>query len=265
MNIALPAIVIFVLLLPGFIVRSRFKRAERVSLDYSPFGQVVTQAVLWTSILHIVWLCLAYQFLDQRLQTDLLFKLMSSDTAGQTKAIESVAKQDVRIATYFFTILLFAYVAPAIARRCIIRFRLDHRDSAIGSLLRFNHAPWYYLLTGADFDKDNEPDLISVAAIVDAAGVATLYTGVLEDFFFDQDGALDRVVLSNVARRQLVSDKSPVTNGSEEPAQQRFYSVDGDYFVLRYSEAITLNIQYVKLRDVPTSTLDDSSPEEDVS
>lgn len=260
MNIALPAIVIFILLLPGFIVRSRFKRAERVSLDYSPFGQVVTQAVLWTAILHIVWLYLAYQFLDQRLQTDILFKLLSSDTAGQTKAIELIAKQDVRIAAYFFTILVFAYVAPAIARRAIIYFRMDRRDSAIGSLLRFNHAPWYYLLTGADFDKNNEPDLISVAAIVDAAGVATLYTGVLEDFFFDQDGGLDRLVLSNVARRQLESDKSLATDASEDSVQERFYAVDGDYFVLRYSEAITLNIQYVKLRDVATSAPDQSLP-----
>jgi hypothetical protein len=260
MNIALPAIVIFILLLPGFIVRSRFKRAERVSLDYSPFGQVVTQAVLWTSILHIVWLCFAYQVLDQRLQTDLLFKLLSSDTSGQTKALEAIAKQDARIAAYFFTILLFAYVAPAIARRGITYFRMDQKDSVIGSLLRFNHAPWYYLLTGADFDKDNEPDLISVAAIVDAAGVATLYTGVLEDFFFDQDGALDRLILSNVARRQLESDKSLTPDASLDLAQQRFYAVDGDYFVLRYSEAITLNIQYVKLSDVTTSAPDPSLP-----
>lgn len=260
MNIALPAIVIFILLLPGFLVRSRFKRAERVSLDYSPFGQVVTQAVIWTLILHIVWPCFAYKFLDQRLQTDLLFKLLSSDVAGQTKAIESLAKQDVQIATYFFTILLFAYIAPSIARHCITHFRMDKKDSAIGSLLRFNHAPWYYLLTGADFDKYQKPDLISVAAIVDAAGVATLYTGVLEDFFFDQDGALDRLILSNVARRQLESDKSLEADAAADSAPQRFYVVDGDYFVLRYSEAITLNIQYVKLSDVSNLALDPSLP-----
>jgi hypothetical protein len=34
MNLALPALVVFVLLLPGFLARSRFKRIERSSLDF---------------------------------------------------------------------------------------------------------------------------------------------------------------------------------------------------------------------------------------
>ena len=263
MNIALPAITIFVLLLPGFIVRSRFKRAERTSLDYSPFGQVVTQAVLWTCVLHSMWLSAAYLFLNQRLQTELLFRLLSSDTAGQTKAIETIAKQDFWIAIYFVSILLFSYLVPAFARRCIIRWRLDSSKSVLGNVFRFNQAPWYYLLTGADFDKKSQPDLISVAAIVDAAGLATLYTGVLEDFFFDQDGALDRLVLSNVSRRQLNADKPASIAEKDEAEQPRFYSVDGDYFVLRYSEAITLNIQYVKLQDMNNSTGDESLLQDD--
>ena len=41
MNVALPALVIFLLVLPGFVFRSRFKRAERTALDYAPFGRVV--------------------------------------------------------------------------------------------------------------------------------------------------------------------------------------------------------------------------------
>jgi hypothetical protein len=248
MNIALPAIIIFALLLPGFIVRSRFKRAERASLDYSPFGQVVTEAVLWACVLHLVWLSAAYLFLGQRFITEQLFRLLSADPAGQTRAIEWVGKRDVWIAIYFITILAFAYLAPAIARTAIIHWRLDRSQSPIGFLFRFKQAPWYYLLTGADFSEADKPDFISVAAIVDTAGAATLYTGVLEDFFFDEGGALDRLVLSNVSRRQLTSDKV-VSLDMEEVNEMRFYAVEGDYFVLRYSEAITLNIQYLKLQE----------------
>ena len=84
--------------------------------------------------------------------------------------------------------------------------------------------------------------------MVDAAGAATLYTGVLEDFFFDEGRALDRLVLSNVSRRQLTSDKM-IAPDMNEVNEMRFYAVEGDYFVLRYSEAITLNIQYLKLQE----------------
>jgi hypothetical protein len=36
-----------------------------------------------------------------------------------------------------------------------------------------------------------------------------------------------------------------------EQQEERFYPIDGDNFVLRYSEAITLNVQYVKLTAEP--------------
>jgi hypothetical protein len=57
-------------------------------------------------------------------------------------------------------------------------------------------------------------------------------------------------------RRPIGSDKG--TTPSDTSANfTRFYQVDGDYFVLRYTEAITFNVQYIKLASdtnvVPTS------------
>ena len=59
MNVALPALIVFFLLLPGFVFRTNLKRAERTSLDFSPFGQVVAEGTLWASVLHFVWLSLS--------------------------------------------------------------------------------------------------------------------------------------------------------------------------------------------------------------
>ncbi len=53
MNVALPTLILFVVLLPGFIFRSGLKRAERISIDFSPFGRVVAEAVLWAILLHL--------------------------------------------------------------------------------------------------------------------------------------------------------------------------------------------------------------------
>ena len=60
MNVALAALIVFFLLLPGFIFRSNLKRAERTSLDFSPFGQVVAEGMLWATVLHFSWIGLSH-------------------------------------------------------------------------------------------------------------------------------------------------------------------------------------------------------------
>jgi len=81
---------------------------------------------------------------------------------------------------------------------------------------------------------------------VNVSGKAYLYTGILEEFFVNAEGKLDRVVLQEVMRRPIAADKNAPEAEAGAPSP-RFYPIDGDYFVLRYSEAITLNIEYVKL------------------
>jgi|SRR5581483_8276870 len=245
MNVALPALIVFFVLLPGFLFRSRFKRAERLSLDYSPFGQVVTQAVLWAAVLHAVWLAGTWLVAHRTVRADVLLKLVSSDSALHADAIQAVAADIPRVTWYFASLLVFAYVMPTVARLAIIHWRLDRQAAPLSRLLRFHAAPWYYLLTGADFAADDTPDFIAVSAIVDAAGRPMLYYGILDDFYLDQDGRLDRLVLEKAMRRPLESDK--VALDGTDRLTERFYAIDGDYFVLRYAEAITLNIEYIKL------------------
>ncbi|MDQ6877285.1 MAG: hypothetical protein M3082_06230 [Candidatus Dormibacteraeota bacterium] len=246
MNVALPALVLFLVLLPGFVVRSRFKRAERASLDYSPFGQVVTEAVLWAGVLHAVWLWACDHLVGYVLKPDVLMRLLSADPVGQSLAAGEVAKAWTPISGYFASLFAAAYLLPAAVRYGITALRLDRTGHPLSPLCRFNRAPWYYLLTGADFEKSEAPDLIAVSAVVDAAGAPVLYNGFLDDFYLAEDGTLDRMILQGVTRRPFDADKN--ANGGTSSAD-RFYPVDGDYFVLRYSEAITLNVEYIKLSD----------------
>lgn len=244
MNVALPALVVFVLLLPGFIARSRIKRAERLSLDYSPFGQVVTEAVVWAAGLHLVWVAATNAFTTWQFRPEIALTLLSSDTSVQTQALHAVAAQAPWVTLYLVTLLAAAYLVPSALRRFISWRRLDRLGSPWGAWLRFSGAPWYYLLSGADFPRGRSPDLIAISAIVSVAGKPYLYSGILDDYYLDQDGRLDRLILEQVMRRPLDRDKP----GAETPDEgSRFYPIDGDYFVLRYSEAITLNVEYILL------------------
>lgn len=76
MNVALPAFVIFLLLLPGFIFRTQLKRAERTSLDYSPFGQVAAEAVMWALMAHLLWLSIGAVAFLRRLEPTTLMNLL---------------------------------------------------------------------------------------------------------------------------------------------------------------------------------------------
>lgn len=259
MNLALPALLVFALLLPGFVFRSRFKRAERVSLDYSPFGQVVTQAVLWSAALHTAWLGGAYLLLGQRLDTGALLGLLVSSPVLQERSVQAVAGRDGRVALYFGSLLVFAWLAPSLLRAVVVHYRLDRHQSWFARFFRFTGAPWYYLLTGADFrSREEEPDLIYVTAIVNAAGAPMLYRGVVDDFVVGEDGQLDRLVLQNTTRRPLAADKPspgelPARDSwrTSAPVPERFYTIDGDFLVLRYSEMLTLNVEYVTLAPAP--------------
>ncbi|QBE63026.1 DUF6338 family protein [Pseudoduganella lutea] len=244
MNVALPALIVFLVLLPGFIFRIRFKRVERTSLDFSPFGRIAAGAVMSAAVAHVAWLTLSYLLFGQRFDPLVLMQLLSSAPASQIEAARAVADDFDWIAAYFVTLLFASFVVPMLLRVAITRYRLDRAASPLRAMLRFHEAPWYYLLTGADFGEDDAPDFVIVAAIVEVGKEAVLYTGVLDNFYFDSEGQLDRLVLQNVARRALANDKDA---GGVVDDASRFYQVDGDSFVLRYSEMITLNVQYVHL------------------
>jgi hypothetical protein len=249
LNIALPALVVFLVLLPGFVARSQIKRVERQLLDYSPFGVVVTEALLWAGALHLIWLSVTALAFDRNLAGEHLIGLISSNQQLQAEAIRHFGAQTGEIAWYFGTQFVAAYGLPKVIRLLITKHRLDRFDAPFSSLFRFNRAPWYYLLSGADFSEENVPDLIAISAVVDVAGEPTLFLGYLDDYFIDAEGKLDRLVLEVVQRRPIAADKG---NGADD--SQRFYAIDGDSFVLRYDQVITLNVRYVKLSDASPGT-----------
>jgi hypothetical protein len=82
---------------------------------------------------------------------------------------------------------------------------------------------------------------------VDHASGSYLYRGIVSDFTFDRDGALDTVVLTDAHRRKLVDDRQegepPSHVGPSEP-DERYYEIRGDFLVLRYAEIRTLNLDY---------------------
>lgn len=253
MNLALPAVVVFALLLPGFVFRSRLKRVERTSIDYSPFGRAVTEAVIIAAAAHALCLVVVWFAFGRYLDLGLLLRLLAPGPAP-LEAINAIAGQGQWIAEYFAVLYIASWLLPTAVRATITGLRLDREGHWLSPVARFRDAPWYYLLTGADFAADELPDCIQIAAVVEVGKSAILYRGTLEEWFVNpDDGQLDRLVLSAATRRLLADDKRPDAEDGEAPAPigsiERFYEIDGDYFVLRYADIVSLNVQYVKFTE----------------
>lgn len=272
MNIALPAIVVFFLILPGFIVRARFKLTQNESLDYSPFGQVVVQALILAGFLYVLWLCGSSILFDKSLNWNTLLHLLASHPEAQSDAITEAAKDINWVAWYFGSLILVCFVLPPFVRQKIVHHRLDRfipensegNDTTccsrlrrhLANILRFRDAPWYYLLSGADEEK--KPEGIYVSAIVHVGSRAILYYGLLDDYILDSHGQLDRFILRNVLRWNL---KEYDSTSDEVTRNALAFYIPGDLIVLRYNDTVTVSIDYFYKADLNTVTSSPNLPE----
>lgn len=268
MNFALPAVVILVLVLPGFAFRSGLGLREGSRINYSPFGEVFFRSLVAAALLHAAVLVVTYYCVGKSVRLDILMRLMST---GATVDDQQVIQRDVRwIIAYFVALYAAAVLIPVVWRFIVTRFRLDRSGWGWRAWFRFENANWYYLLSGIYDAEGGRPDFIQIAVVVPIGNECFLYTGILEDYFTDADGQLDRLVISAAARRLIGKDAIAAKAGKRSSkfrralrnksirwkksrhrdaaamSGERFYPIMGHYLVIHYDEVITLNVHYVK-------------------
>ena len=90
---------------------------------------------------------------------------------------------------------------------------------------------------------ETEVVFVTIQAIHEIAGEAYLYQGVLEEWHFDDDGRLDRVILTDAARRPLAKDSPPElcepdisTDSDDYLEDPRYVNIETDYCIFRVDE-----------------------------
>lgn len=241
MDIALPAIIVFLLITPGFIFRAQFKVAERETFDFSPFGRVVGQAFLWTLLLHGLWLTLAHMIFGLELNNKTLVDLLTSEP--EKISFENLSEDITKVTLYFSSLYFFCWIVPPILRAIIIRYRLDREDTNWGLLFHMD-APWHYILSGGNLE--NTPDMVFVSVIVKVGEEPIIYKGILYDYIVDRHtGELNRIVLSGTYRWKL----STYDDAPPDKKMDLGTLIIGNLFVISYEDIITLNIEYLNARD----------------
>ena len=267
MSFAFPALLVFLLVLPGIILRYSYARgpwgwASPTSLRR--VSEELAYGVAFALVLHAAWLVLV-RALGFRPDVQAMVLLLVGNFGEGERHLErvvgSVSSHYPWVVGYLVTLYGAAATVGNIGHRVVRRLKLDHQTKTF----RFDNY-WFYMLTGEVLDfrenagEGRRVDGVYLSGVVDHASGSYLYRGIVSDFTFDRDGGLDTIVLADSHRRRLTDDRAegaPRAAVGPEVPDERYYEIRGDFLVLRYSELRTLNLDYFAV------TLEESPPLEE--
>ena len=278
-SVALPALIAFLAVLPGFIFLNRYNSFEGETLPYPPFGAATALAVSVALIANALWLVLIDRLPWFRpVSTEVILQIATGNELANSlkQAIPSLQT----ILSYFLSLYAAVFLAAEGLKGAVSKFGLD----ILYSPLRF-HSHWFNLLRGrnrlalqalhekkppnarlpdsscAEFEtflgsldveaqeaktlaqdaerhRFNDYFFARVDLIVKIEGEgAFIYKGIVDAFYFDRKGGLDRLVLTDASRRRLQPDGN--LQGDET-----FKPIYGDILIIRYEHIININIAY---------------------
>jgi hypothetical protein len=264
MSIFFGALVLSLLLLPGFIFRMGYLAKPFASRSFSSsFIEELLFSLLPAFFLQVCGYLIVKSFATVDERTFLLL-LVNSDKAA---AGNSISGDSIwRFAVYFFALSGCALGLGFIMRAIALRTRLHLRYS----LFRI-YNEWQIYFDGWILDYPDEAgDRKNVRikwldVLVENADGAFIYSGFLEQYVIGKDESLDRVYLRAVRRRRMKDDAMPqnadIPDASEsreenydistdgdaalnERFDKRYYFMPGDFFMIPGTEIKSINITY---------------------
>lgn len=248
MNVAFPAIFLFLLLSPGILFHRHYQPREVRAADMSPFGTTVVTVAIASLICNATTMAVAVHWLGYEFHLGQMVRLLvdgrvATNDSGLSSVFHRLDQYPTEPLLFFVAANLLAGTAAALWRVLVKRLRLDHYYTHLRP-----PAPWHYIFSGVDV-VDFVPDAVIVAALVPLKESTYLFTGLLRDYEVTEKGELDRIVISQAARRRLDDDRKSDNSASRLSPENfdRFYPIEGDTLVLRASEFMTLNVKFLVL------------------
>jgi hypothetical protein len=237
MNIAFPAFFILALIIPGFIFLNSYEKVENTTIEKKPFDVSSSLAFFYALMLHAFLITVMTLLTDTVVNYEICLKLLTGTKTLPAADLAIVKDSALPIFLYFASAYLLSFIFGKLVQKVI--FALNPYKS---SKYAFD-TPWYYELKGKLSETQNA-QLIKISCLVDSNDGAFLYYGVLEDFYLDSSGKLNRLVLSGAMRRALNQDES-----SEPDTSARFYEIKGDRLILKYEDVKNVNIEYLYITE----------------
>ncbi len=261
MNIAFPALLIFLLILPGILFRYAYRKGFwRSPVRLHSVSEEFTQGVFLALIIHFIALLVIKTLFKVEIRFDSLLLLLTGWPGLSDQYIidyiDSAVTVPYAVLGYAIAINAISYLLGFGLHWFVRRCRLDLRYDR----LRFDNE-WHYLFSGEAVvftipRKDRKFTIIRellheyrdavtvITCIVNLHDASYFYLGVLWDYYFDRSGQLDKILLSTAQMRKI--DLVP-DNG--EDAEETFQNVRGDNLILKYENIINLSVEYILLSE----------------
>lgn len=256
MNLAFSALLLLLLLLPGFILIYTYSRGfwSTSPVSFQRATESIAIALVCACVLHLVWSGAARLLFGVSVDVTVVLKLLLNaygpDDQDFAPTIQATVDGLPGATMYLLSLYAFSAFLGWVGHKIVRRARLDRRFR----VLRFNN-DWHYLLSGEILEFPElkmQPfplDGVYLSAVVQHQEHDYLYRGIVRDFSYGSDGQLERVILVAAHRRLLDRDRK---EGEERPTgygfDRRYYPIEGDFFILRYADMKTVNIEYIALR-----------------
>ncbi len=218
MNFAFGTLLILILLTPGFLLRYAFLKGPYSRKNHKPS---LPDEIIWSVIPAFLLQLSGYALLEAMGYTialkDLYLLIIGSDKVS----FEILSAGILPFMIYAVIQMIIAFYIGSASRWAVGKFGLDLRYN----ILKVNNE-WYYLFSGQLADEKVEA--IQLDILVKSDKGTSLYSGILEDYFLNSDGGIDRVYLIEVSRDVK-------------------YQMPGDYFVIFGREILNINVTYYRL------------------
>ncbi len=257
MNLALGAVLLFILLLPPvtFYLAYTFGRYPKAGPRVS-----VVEGLMISAIFAVFVHAAAVFFIGGEIRFDVLAFFIGGDLSGFDQKMDNgeAGRLFRSFALYNFCLLLVMSGLGRLLRWLALRLNWHGRAEFFRLYNR-----WWYLFRGYRLDENIasgrpvEFDIVFVDALVDTNDGAMIYSGYLLDFVCKGE-MLERIYLSEASKREF---RTSVPSGSShirvnEPGDPK--EIEGDTVSLNFSHIINLNLHFVVFPD-PLEELEEIS------
>ncbi len=238
MSLALPALLVFFLSLPGFSFTKGLNSSNERAISL-PLLEQILRGLLISIPFHLLSFPCSYAF-DLSPALDSVFCLLSGKYGPADKNFlsvqSSIASYPIHIFSYFTIVCSLAYYSGKYFDRNWIYYHKKLPFLYPANL-------WAKLFT--DAFVENEYDGLFVAAIVDHSDHSYLYVGIFDDYSLSKDGSLNNIVLKYARRRVVGSDRESAEDQEHWLNDQSdYYPIKGDALILSYKQVRTINVYY---------------------
>jgi hypothetical protein len=243
MNIALSAVVIFILLLApiAFYLAFVFGRFPKAGPQIGVLEGLMLSAI-FSIILHAAAIALDHR----EIRFDIIALLIGGDLKTFAAAVtNSDFKMQLQDFVWYNTILIvIAIAAGRVVRWLVCQFRWHSRSE----LVRL-YNQWWYLFQGYKRDRiinsTLEPfDVVYIDALVNTNAGTMIYSGYLVDYVCKGED-LDRIYLSKVSKREFkitaMNEKGNYLINKPSEA----LPIGGDQMSIPYNSIINVNLQFL--------------------